>query len=86
MMNTLWRSFRILPFLITLWRSVSGETGRNGFQAKSLRIAAARDLRSNSSSDRVKLTHVLEHEINVPIVVRLVKTDQSYDVVVIGER
>lgn len=37
-------SCRMFPFLMTLWRSVSGETGRNVFQAKCLRIVAARDL------------------------------------------
>lgn len=45
MMKTLWMFCRMLPFLMTLWRSVSGETGRKVFQAKCLRIAALRDLR-----------------------------------------
>lgn len=41
---------------------------------------------ANPSSDRVKLTHVLENEVNVPVVVRLVQPDQPYDILVIGER
>lgn len=92
MMKTLWMSLRMLPRLMTLWRSVSGETGRNVFQAEKCEDQAHVRQREPSRAyiayprTRDVLTHVLENEINVPVVVRLVQPDQLDDVLVIGER
>lgn len=75
----------MLPRLMTLCKSVSGKTRAESFNG--VRIATGR-LRvcANPSSDRLRLTHVLENQINVPVVVRLVQPDQPDDVLVIGER
>lgn len=40
----------------------------------------------NPSSDRLKLTHVLENQVNISVVICLVQPDQPDDVLVIGER
>jgi len=63
-------------------KRVSGQKSENRRTWRDLRVRMC----ANSSSDRVKLTHVFENEVNVPIVVRLMQSDQLYNVLVIGER
>lgn len=53
-------------------KRVSGQKSEN---RRTWHVTFVCVLCANSSSDRVKLTHVLENEVNIPIVVRLMQPD-----------
>lgn len=68
---------------MTLCRSVSEEISRNRFHGTTSHVTI---LYLRESLRRLKLTHVLENQINILVIVCLVQPNQPDDVLVIDER